>query len=67
MELMKSVIQFLFVLFLIYTTGFIALWLIGLDGSLDHFSASHDRRLLTRSSLPNRIAKDIPVAAVIPA
>ena len=60
-------IRILFVLFLIYTVGFICHWMLGMFASLNRFSRFQERRSAARVALPDSAARQLPVCAIIPA
>ena len=67
MNVLIFLIRILFVLFLIYTVGFICHWMLGMFASLDRFARFRERRSAVGVVLPDSAAGSLPVCAIIPA
>ena len=67
MHIIEIIVKGLLVLFMIYTVGYIVQWIIGMCVSFSRFSHFHENRTAVQEILPDWIAKDHPVSAIIPA
>ena len=67
MEFIKSTINIVMLLSLIYTFFFISLWIMSLFVSSIRLSEHTNRRRLVKMVIPNELAKKYPVRVIIPA